>query len=138
MGKHQETGGAQVAKSMRLRYAVVIEQTPNNYCAYAPDVLGCVSTGKTWDKMQAMIREALTFHIEMMMEDGDPIPEQTMSLEDAMVDYLAVATDGKPDPYLDFSDEPPSLSVTFQMVEIDVQVPSSARAGEEAPAASLP
>jgi hypothetical protein len=29
---------------MKLQYAVVFEQTPNNYCAYAP---GCISTGKT-------------------------------------------------------------------------------------------
>ena len=39
---------------MKLTYAVVIEQTPNNYGAYAPDVPGCVSTGKTWDEMLAM------------------------------------------------------------------------------------
>ena len=40
---------------MKLTYAVVFEQTPNNYGAYVPDVPGCVSTGKTWDEMQAMI-----------------------------------------------------------------------------------
>ena len=28
---------------MKLRYAVVFEQTPNNYGAYVPDVPGCVS-----------------------------------------------------------------------------------------------
>ena len=37
---------------MKLRYAVVFEQTPNNYCAYAPDVPGCVSTGTTWKEIQ--------------------------------------------------------------------------------------
>ena len=31
---------------MKLTYAVVIEQTPNNYGAYAPDVPGCISTAK--------------------------------------------------------------------------------------------
>ena len=59
---------------MKLTYAVVYEQTPNNYCAYAPDVPGCVSTGKTWKKMQEMIREALTFHIEFMVENGESVP----------------------------------------------------------------
>ena len=29
---------------MKLTYAVVFEQTPNNYGAYAPDVPGCIST----------------------------------------------------------------------------------------------
>ena len=131
MGKHQETGGAQVSQSIKLRYAVVFEQTPNNYCAYAPDVPGCISTGKTWDKMLAMMREALSVHIGLMMEDGDPVPEQKMSLEDAMADYLEVVLDKEPDPYLDFSDETPPLSVTFQMVEIEVQVPVGARSGRK-------
>ncbi len=55
---------------MKLTYAVVFEQTPNNYCAYVPDVPGCVSVGDTWDEMQAMIREALAFHIEDPLESG--------------------------------------------------------------------
>ena len=63
---------------MKLKYAVVFEQTPNNYAAYAPDVPGCISTGKTWDEMQEMIREALTFHIEFLIEEGDPVPEPKM------------------------------------------------------------
>ena len=52
---------------MKLTYAVVFEQTPNNYCASVPDVPGCVEhrTATHWDEMQAMIREAwLAFHIE--------------------------------------------------------------------------
>ena len=60
-----------------------MKQTPNNYAAYAPDVPGCVSTGKTWDEMQAMIREALTFHIEFLLEDGDPLPAPKMSIDEA-------------------------------------------------------
>ena len=69
---------------MKLCYAVVFEQTPNNYCAYAPDVQGCVSVGDTWSEMQANIREALAFHIEGMVENGEAIPEPRMSLEEAM------------------------------------------------------
>lgn len=46
---------------MKLKYVVVYEQTPNNYCAYLPDLPGCISTGKTWKDIQEMIREAVTF-----------------------------------------------------------------------------
>ena len=60
---------------MRLRYAVVFEQTPNNFGAYVPDVPGCISTGKTWDEMQAMIREAIACHIEMV-DVEIAVPEQ--------------------------------------------------------------
>ncbi|MXZ24862.1 MAG: type II toxin-antitoxin system HicB family antitoxin [Caldilineaceae bacterium SB0665_bin_21] len=52
--------------------AVVIEQIPNNYAAYALEVPGCISTAKTWDEMLVMIREALTVHIEFLIEDGVP------------------------------------------------------------------
>ena len=31
---------------MKLKYVVVYEQTPNNFCAYAPDLPGCISTGR--------------------------------------------------------------------------------------------
>ena len=49
---------------MRLRYAVVFERLPDNYGAYVPDLPGCISTGETWDEMQQMIREAISFHVE--------------------------------------------------------------------------
>ncbi len=72
---------------MKLRYAVVFQQTPNNYGAYVPDVPGCISTGKTWEEMQAMIREALAFHIEDLLEQGEPLPEPRMSIDDAIAHH---------------------------------------------------
>ncbi len=69
---------------MKLTYAVVFEQTPNNYCAHVPDVPGCVSLGDTWDEMQAMIREALAFHIEDLPESGEPLPEPKTSINEAI------------------------------------------------------
>jgi predicted RNase H-like HicB family nuclease len=70
---------------MKLSYAVVFERLPNNYGAYVPDLPGCISTGDTWDEMQQMIREAIVFHIEGIMEDGEPVPVPRMSAEEAMV-----------------------------------------------------
>ncbi len=107
---------------MKLTYAVVYEQTPNNYCAYAPDIPGCVSTGKTWGKMQKMIREALTFHIEFMVENGEPVPEPRMSLEEAMVFHSQLSSE--PDLEFDVHDDTPLLSTTFAMVEIEVVISS--------------
>ena len=60
-----------------MRYLVVISRTPNNYCAGAPDVPGCVSTGRTPEEMKANIREALEFHFEGMLENGETLPEPT-------------------------------------------------------------
>ena len=58
-----------------MKYTVVIEKTPNNYAAYVPDLPGCVATGSTREELLEQIREAIEFHIEGMIEDGEPIPE---------------------------------------------------------------
>jgi predicted RNase H-like HicB family nuclease len=47
----------------------------NNYCAQAPILLGCVSTAATLSEMKKNIKEAIEFHVESSMEDGDTIPE---------------------------------------------------------------
>ncbi|HAQ18079.1 MAG TPA: CopG family transcriptional regulator [Prolixibacteraceae bacterium] len=49
--------------------------TGNNYCAHAPILLGCVSTAATLLEMKKNIKEAIEFHVEGSLEDGDPIPE---------------------------------------------------------------
>jgi predicted RNase H-like HicB family nuclease len=40
-----------------------------------PDFPGCVTAGKTLDEAHRMAAEALSLHIEGMMEDGEAIPE---------------------------------------------------------------
>lgn len=114
---------------MKLRYAVVFEQTPNNYGAYVPDVPGCISTGKTWDEMQAMIREALTFHIEELLEQGEPLPEPKMSIDEAIAHHNEPIPGEVLSSYAEFGNPQPSLSTTFQIVEIEVAVPDAAKAG---------
>jgi predicted RNase H-like HicB family nuclease len=69
-----------------MRYAIVIEKAESNYSAYVPDLPGCVATGATIEDVAAEIREAITFHIEGMREDGLPIPPPQ-----SKVDYIDVA-----------------------------------------------
>lgn len=63
------------------KYLIVIEKGSNNYSAYSPDVLGCGATGKTFEDAKRNIREAIEFHLEGLVEDGDPIPEAESSAE---------------------------------------------------------
>jgi predicted RNase H-like HicB family nuclease len=56
------------------KYLVVIEKAPGNYAAYSPDVLGCVATGKTFDKTLTLYKCALESHFRLMAEDGDELP----------------------------------------------------------------
>ena len=69
----------------RTRYAVVLEKGPRNWSAYAPDVDGCIATGKTLEEVARRFHEALQAHLEWMARDGDPIPEPA-----AVVDYAEV------------------------------------------------
>ena len=114
---------------MKLKYAVVFEQTPNNYAAYAPDVPGCISTGTTWDEMQEMIREALTFHIEFLIEEGDPVPEPKMSIEEALAHHSEALAKCEKEAQAEYGAPVPTISTSFQMVEIEVAAPRAAKAG---------
>jgi len=53
-----------------MRYAIVIEKTPNNYSAYPPDLPGCAATGATLAEVQQQIKEAIEFHLEGLREEG--------------------------------------------------------------------
>ncbi len=105
---------------MKLTYAVVMEQTPNNYGAYAPDVPGCISTADTWDEMLAMIRGALTFHIELLIEDRDPVPSPTVSIDDAIAHHSRALSEADEELLAECGDAPPTISTRFELVEIEV------------------
>ena len=67
------------------KYAVIIEDAGPNLCAYVPDLPGCVSAGQTLEEARRMGAEALAFHIEGLIEDGDAAPEPS-SLDAVMHD----------------------------------------------------
>jgi predicted RNase H-like HicB family nuclease len=64
-----------------MRYAVVIEKAEGNYSAYVPDLPGCIATGRTVAEAEEQIREAITFHLDGLREDGLPVPEPTSKVE---------------------------------------------------------
>ena len=68
-----------------MRYAIVIEQDEGNYSAYVPDLPGCVATGATIQEVEVEMREAISFHLEGMREDGLEIPAPS-----SQVEYLEV------------------------------------------------
>ena len=67
---------------MKQRFLVVYEHGKRNFAGFAPDVPGCISTGKSLVEMRRMMREALESHLQWMANDGDPMPiSQTRSVE---------------------------------------------------------
>lgn len=57
------------------RYLIVIEKSETGFSAYSPDVLGCVTTGKTLNQTIANMKSALAFHLQGLLEDGEEIPK---------------------------------------------------------------
>ena len=66
---------------MIKRYAIIVEDCGTNLAAYVPDLPGCVATAETAQELNRLIREAIEFHIDGMLEDGLPIPEPTSRAE---------------------------------------------------------
>ena len=58
-------------------YVVLFEKGETGWGAYVPDLPGCVAVAKTREETEKLIREAIVLHLELMREDGDPIPAPT-------------------------------------------------------------
>ena len=58
-----------------MRYTVVIEEGPTSYGAYVPDLPTCVAVAETREEVSELIREAIEYHLDMLQEEGMPIPE---------------------------------------------------------------
>jgi predicted RNase H-like HicB family nuclease len=53
---------------------VVLEKSNTGYSAYSDDILGCVAVADNLSDVKQQFSEAVEFHIEGLVEDGDPIP----------------------------------------------------------------
>ncbi len=57
-----------------VEYVVIIEgDDATGYSAYIPDLPGCIAAAETREEVEQLIREAIPFHLEGMVEAGDPI-----------------------------------------------------------------
>jgi predicted RNase H-like HicB family nuclease len=56
-------------------YLVIYEKGGSGWGAYAPDLPGLGATGKTLEEVKKLISEGIEFHLESLLEHGDPVPE---------------------------------------------------------------
>jgi predicted RNase H-like HicB family nuclease len=70
---------------MRNYIGLIHKDADSDFGVSFPDFPGVVTAGKSLDDARAMAEEALAFHIEGMVEDGEAVPEPS-SLEDVMAD----------------------------------------------------
>jgi len=60
---------------MRRTYLGAVVAGGSSFGVTFPDVPGVISAGDTMEELERMAHEALQFHIEMMVEDGEDVPE---------------------------------------------------------------
>src|SRR6476661_1042369 len=57
-----------------MEYMIIVEDAGANFAAYAPEVPGCIATGKTVAEVTDLFREALTAHLADLAKTGQPLP----------------------------------------------------------------
>ena len=65
--------------------AIVHKETKSDFGVSFPDFPGCITAGKNIDDAKDMAQEALTLHIQGMLEDGEQLPVPSR-LEDIISD----------------------------------------------------
>lgn len=69
-----------------MRYAIVIEPGENSYGAYVPDLPGCVAAAPSREEVVKFIHVAIGEHIQILREDGIPVPEPHSTTEHGEVE----------------------------------------------------
>lgn len=59
---------------MKKGYLVLFEPTATGFCAYSPDLPGCVTTGGTRQEAESNMREALVLHVDGLRQAGRSVP----------------------------------------------------------------
>jgi predicted RNase H-like HicB family nuclease len=58
-----------------MKYTVIVEQGEQSWGAYVPDLPGCIAAAETREEVLLLIREAIEFHVEGLVQQGESIPE---------------------------------------------------------------
>jgi predicted RNase H-like HicB family nuclease len=67
-------------------YIAIVHKDPkSNFGVSFPDFPGCITAGRNIDEAKDMAQEALTLHIQGMIEDGEKLPAPS-KLEKLMAD----------------------------------------------------
>jgi predicted RNase H-like HicB family nuclease len=59
---------------MRLYYAVFVPEAEGKVSVWFPDVPGCATWGESMESAFAQAMDALEGHLEVLSDDGDPVP----------------------------------------------------------------
>jgi len=63
------------------RFLIIIEKAGDNYSAHAPELPGCIATGRTKAETKRRMREAIRQHLELLEKEKLPVPQVEVSVE---------------------------------------------------------
>ncbi len=58
-----------------MQYTVIVEKGSTSWGAYVPDLPGCIAAAATREEALRLIRDAIEFHVEGLIEQGEAVPE---------------------------------------------------------------
>lgn len=67
---------------MQKKIIYGICKTGNGFNGFAPDYPGCLVAAETLEEVQKRLPLALKAHIQAMVEDNDPMPDEVENLVD--------------------------------------------------------
>jgi len=96
-----------------MRYTVVLQPEATGYSVTCPAVHSAASQGETLDEALSGIAEAVEGLLASVVEDGDPLPEETPQVvaEEVAVVLAERAQDGLP--------------LTIETREIEIRLPAA-------------
>ena len=62
-----------------MKYLIVIEPTTTGFSASWPAVPGCVATGASREEAEREMRDAISFHLDGLRQEGAKLPEPRAS-----------------------------------------------------------
>ena len=58
-----------------MKYLVIIEEIKNGFSAFSSDLQGCIATGTSKEEVEKNMKEAISFHLEGMSQEGLEVPQ---------------------------------------------------------------
>ena len=63
------------------KFLIIIEKTQTGYSSYAPDLPGCVASGRTKKEVENNMYAAIQFHLEGLTAEGLSLPKSKSESE---------------------------------------------------------
>lgn len=112
-----------------LLYPAVIVPNDGKFSVFFPDLLGCLPWSDTFEEALANVLDALNAYLEMLADEGDPIPAPS-SRDKAWADYEAECAAGGESvpqgtvlqllPVNELSEQPMRVNVSFKCYMLDM------------------